>query len=113
MRIVCLPVLSLFFSLSAAAASFSVDSTNDAPDARPGDGVCASAAGECTLRAAVMEANALGGPHTVSVPPGLYRLTRAGAGEDASATGDLDLLTALAIEGAGAAETIVDGALLD
>jgi hypothetical protein len=42
-----------------------VDSTADAPDADPGDGVCARAAppggtgqGLCTLRAAVMEANA-------------------------------------------------------
>src|SRR3712207_8693629 len=42
-----------------------VDTTVDAPDATIGDGVCATAAGECSLRAAVQEANASAG----SKPP--------------------------------------------
>src|SRR5262245_32787105 len=49
----------------AAAATFAVDSTVDAVDAAPGDGVCASAGGSCTLRAAIQEANALAGPDEV------------------------------------------------
>ena len=42
-------------------ARFQVDATHDAVDASPGDGVCADATGACTLRAAVMEANAVVG----------------------------------------------------
>src|SRR5688572_8069199 len=41
-----------------AAAVFEVDSQVDAVDALIGDGVCATAAGGCTLRAAIQEANA-------------------------------------------------------
>jgi CSLREA domain-containing protein len=44
--------------LSAQAKSFTVTSTIDAVDAVPGDGVCATAANQCTLRAAIQEANA-------------------------------------------------------
>src|SRR5262249_50663790 len=41
---------------TAAAATFVVDSTGDAPDASI-NGVCATALGDCTLRAAIQEAN--------------------------------------------------------
>jgi CSLREA domain-containing protein len=51
------------------AAGFSVDSTIDAVDAVPGDGICASEAGKCTLRAAIQEANALVGPDTIDTTP--------------------------------------------
>jgi CSLREA domain-containing protein len=41
-----------------AATTFTVNSTEDAPDATPGDGTCETAtADECTLRAAIQEAN--------------------------------------------------------
>ena len=46
------------------AMDFVVDSTADAPDATPGNGVCATAAGVCTLRAAITEANRNPGPDT-------------------------------------------------
>ncbi|WP_051871201.1 CSLREA domain-containing protein [Chloroflexus sp. MS-G] len=53
------------------AATFTVNTTNDTADANPGDGVCADSAGRCSLRAAVMEANALGGgPHTIVLQAG-------------------------------------------
>ena len=64
---------------SARGQVFDVDSTADAVDANPGDGVCASAAGECTLRAAVMEANA--SPYAyadIRLSAGTYRLTITG-----------------------------------
>ncbi|MEV7974143.1 hypothetical protein [Cellulomonas sp. NPDC089187] len=38
---------------------FLVNSLNTSADAAPGDGVCADASGECTLRAAIEESNAL------------------------------------------------------
>ncbi|HUG14156.1 MAG TPA: choice-of-anchor Q domain-containing protein [Thermomicrobiales bacterium] len=45
---------------AAALVTFDVNSTVDASDAVPGNGVCETAtAGECTLRAAIEEANAL------------------------------------------------------
>lgn len=70
---------------AATAATFTVNSTADAVDATPGDGVCATATATCTLRAAIMEANALAGADTITLPAGSYGLTIGGAGEDASA----------------------------
>jgi len=52
-----------------------VNSRTDAPDARPGDGRCATAAGACTLRAAIEETNALSGADAVTLPSGIYALT--------------------------------------
>src|SRR5262249_32419004 len=40
-------------------ASFTVNTLGDTPDASPGDGVCNDRTGNCPLRAALMEANAL------------------------------------------------------
>ena len=72
-----------------------VDSTLDAPDAAPGDGQCASAAGFCTLRAAMMEFHFYGGVDPdleIRLPPGEYALSHdAGEGEFDLAAGDLDL----------------------
>ncbi|MFB0537808.1 MAG: CSLREA domain-containing protein, partial [Anaerolineae bacterium] len=52
----------------AQADTFTVDSTGDGDDVAPGDGTCADAGGNCTLRAAIMESNALaaGAPHTIA-----------------------------------------------
>ena len=46
---------------AATAANFLVNSTADSSDSTPGDGVCNAGGGACTLRAAIEEANALGG----------------------------------------------------
>ncbi len=93
----------------AHTATLTVNSTTDAVDANPGDGVCATASGVCTLRAAIQEANALPGDDTITLPAGTYILTIAGVNEDAAATGDLDITSNLAINGAGAATTIING----
>ena len=45
----------------AAARTFVVVSASDTPDASPGNGVCADSTGNCTLRAAITEAEYLGG----------------------------------------------------
>src|SRR5438876_6339578 len=95
------------------AADFTVDSTTDAVDANPGDGACATLAGQCTLRAAIQETNALRGADGISLRAGIYVLAIAGPGEDASATGDLDITDDLTITGSGAGSTIVDGGHLD
>ncbi|MEX0800814.1 MAG: sialidase family protein, partial [Dehalococcoidia bacterium] len=92
------------------ATAFTVDSTADAVDANPGDGLCDDGAGACTLRAAVQETNALPGADAISLPAGSYTLAIPGTGEDASATGDLDITDDLTLTGAGADATIIDGA---
>jgi CSLREA domain-containing protein len=76
---------------------FAVDSTLDGPDADPGDRTCSSVAGECTLRAAVQEANELRGADTITLPSGTYALSIPGHDEDAAATGDLDITDDLTI----------------
>lgn len=43
-----------------------VTSRGDAPDAKVGDGVCATAAGRCSLRAAIEEANAITGKNVIA-----------------------------------------------
>ena len=45
--------------------TFTVNSTGDSADSTPGNGVCASSGGVCTLRAAIQEANALAGADTI------------------------------------------------
>jgi CSLREA domain-containing protein len=44
-----------------------VNSAGDASDANPGDGVCATSGGVCTLRAAIQEANADGFPTPTNI----------------------------------------------
>lgn len=78
-----------------------VTTSADTVDSAPGDGRCADASGECSLRAAVQEANATGGRSVISLPKGSYALTRTGASEDTSATGDLDIVGSVAIRGNG------------
>jgi hypothetical protein len=92
-------------SLSASAATFIVDSAGDAADAVPGDGICATAAAQCTLRAAVQEADALGGANTISVPAGTYSV--------ATPLFSTNATNALTITGTGAPlTTIIDGGLV-
>src|SRR2546425_6300878 len=107
-----LPALLLAVA-PAAAATFTVNDTADAVDATPGDGSCATAGGRCTLRAAIQEANAHTGEDTIMVPAGTFLLTIPGRGEDAAATGDLDITDDVTITGAGADTTILDGNGLD
>gem|GEM_PF-7057892 len=86
-----------------------VTSELDTVDAAPGDGLCADASGLCTLRAAIMEANANANVFNIDLPEGTYLLTIDGSGEDASAIGDLDVTSELTIDGAGTERTIIDG----
>jgi CSLREA domain-containing protein len=82
--------------------AFTVDITADTPDANPGDGICADANEECSLRAAVMEANALPGDDTISIDAGTYILDNPTPGdEELSIEDDLDILDNLTINGEG------------
>ena len=79
-RELCLGVaLAVLATLTVAgtsrAATFTVDSFPDQIDANPGDGVCATGLGTCTLRAAIQEANALPGRDTLELLSGVYELS--------------------------------------
>jgi CSLREA domain-containing protein len=50
-----------------AAAAFNVNSLGDGADSDLGDGVCNDGAGQCTLRAAVQQANQLAGGDAVNI----------------------------------------------
>ncbi|MBI4732327.1 MAG: sortase [Chloroflexi bacterium] len=83
----------------AQAATFVVTKTADTAD-----GTCDA---DCSLREAIIAANAAAGNDTITVPAGTYTLTIAGTGEDATATGDLDITSNITINGAGAGSTII------
>ena len=97
----CAPVLS-------HALNYTVDSTADSVDADVSDGICADAAGNCSLRAAVQQANAWPGSDDIVLPAGTFNLSLTGS-DDLAASGDLDILEDLTITGAGATATIIDG----
>jgi len=99
-RIVVLTVLiSLLLAVPLAppasaepqVPTYTVNSDTDAADFNPGDGVCATAGGNCTLRAAIQEANQDGGASTITFAspmdinyPSLLGLTEDGTLIDAS-----------------------------
>ena len=99
--------LMLIFSYAqpASAATFTVTKTADT-----NDGTCDA---DCSLREAIVAANAAGGADTIDLPAGTYTLSIAGAGEDAAATGDLDITDDLTITGVGSGTTIIDAAMID
>jgi len=107
--------LALYVAPARAGGTFNVNTIADQMDANPGDGVCATAIGSgvCSLRAAVMEANALGGVNVIDLPAGIYNLSIfTGAEEQDAEYGDLDLSGDLTIAGAGASQTIIDSKLV-
>lgn len=66
--------LALAAPATVSAATFAVGSGRDAADIAPGDGVCDSGDGTCTLRAAVQEANALPGADTITLAAQKYSI---------------------------------------
>ena len=116
------PFLSLavtfLFPLQAFSLIFTVNTTMDAVDLNPGDGVCDINPSPfitlCSLRAAIQEANAILNSHElIQLPPGTYQLSIPGS-DDSGAIGDLDITDGVTIESTSldqnAAEiTIVDG----
>lgn len=97
------------------ACTYTVDSVVDAPDANPGDFECARATppggfppgddqGLCTVRAAVMEANATSIAEHIEIPAGTYNLTL----PVAAGGGPLVITRSVTIRGAAAGSTILD-----
>ena len=114
--VIILTILLAQFGLrpAAADATFVVNSEADMVDAEPGDGLCETdISGDCTLRAAIQESNALEGRDTITLPAGTYTLTMEGTGEDSAASGDLDISESLTITGAGMDSTVIDANNID
>jgi LysM repeat protein len=93
------------------AATWAVDDLGNANDAAPGDGVCDTGSGVCTLRAAITEANAQASNDFIIFTTNGTIVLGGAAGEDANASGDLDIANngALTITGNGAGTTVIDG----
>ena len=73
--------IALLCAAGAPAATFVVNTTVDGPDANPGDGVCRTAAGVCTFRAAIQEANVTTASDTIAfgiAGSGVHTLQTAG-----------------------------------
>src|ERR671917_1870746 len=114
-------LLLLSFAAPAAAdAAFpiTVNNTRDEVDTNPGNGECRtfSGAGQCSLRAAIQEANASLGADTIYIEPGVYELEIPTLNDDLPETGDYDIHGSVtfgkALDGAGqplAGNVIVDG----
>jgi CSLREA domain-containing protein/uncharacterized repeat protein (TIGR01451 family) len=134
-RSIWLGAAASLLTLPAIGATFVVNSTADSVDAKPGDGVCLDSAGLCTLRAAIMESNALAGADgidltAISDPANPIVLTIKGVDETyASATGsgtgfvavaahdasigDLNIIDSTTIVGAGSGKTVIQWAAAD
>ncbi len=98
---------------TAAAATYNVDSTIDAPAVNPAVS-CLDSGGLCTLRGAVQAANTAGGANTIQLPPGDFELTIAPTGTSDASTGNLDVTSGtLTVTGAGQTATTIDGNDLD
>lgn len=101
--------IAAFLALAspARAATFTVNSSDDAVDASL-DGVCDSDAGtggsQCTLRAAVQEANDTAALDVIGFSVNTVGLDLSGF-EDSAATGDLDVINDVTINGGNATIT--------
>ena len=98
-------VLFLTAVLPADAAVFLPTKLTDSAD-----GACDS---DCSLREAVLAANAADGPDFIVLGPGTYTLSLPGKGEDLAATGDLDIRDDLAIVGRDSSNTFLNAAVVD
>jgi CSLREA domain-containing protein len=104
-----------------SGCTYTVNTTIDAPDANPGDYVCeralrvgesresAEAEGLCSLRAAIMEANATSVKDRIVVPAGNYNLNL----PTAEGGGRLDIGNSVHIQGSGKDSTIISQAVGD
>ena len=89
----------------AWSATFVVDRTDD--NASAAAQACTASASDCSLRGAILKANATAGADTIQFSGNAtYTLTIPGD-DDAAAQGDLDVTDSLTITGNGAANTII------
>src|SRR5579864_4358301 len=88
--------------------TFTVNRTDDPVPASPITNACNGVANDCSLREAILRANATAGTDTVSVPAGTYTLTLARVQNDCTGNhGALSVNDSINIVGAGQATTII------
>lgn len=105
-RLIALIIIFLVVEVgSVIAATFNVNSTEQDVDVNPGDGICATISGNCTLRAAIQEHNAIAGTNTLLLPPNTYLLLF--APNPTVYRGNLTII------GGGASSTIIDAGGFD
>ncbi|UKS25434.1 cadherin-like beta sandwich domain-containing protein [Paenibacillus sp. HWE-109] len=85
----------------ASAATFTVNTTADTVDSNTGDGVCADSNSQCSLRAAIMQANALPGADVITIPTGTYT----------TASAQLEIRGDVTLQGSNSASTIIQAGL--
>lgn len=103
----------LLSSATLHAATYTVDTTTD--EAGAGFQVCSAAPNDCSLRGAVIKANASAGTDEILLPasatPYAVTIPKGGEGDNAGAlvetTGDIDITEALKITGDGADATAI------
>lgn len=91
-------VLTNFFL--EVAEKFPVVASGDSVDINPGDGVCANSVGQCTLRAAIQEANEL--------PPGIKTIIDLPAGTYSVDSSSLLIDSDLILRGSDPNDVIID-----
>ena len=103
--------ISVLIAAPASADIIKVNKRGDKADPKPANGKCETSKGKkkgkgkkgkkqkCSLRAAVQTANASSGPDTLILLKRNNKLQIKGTGEDAGATGDLDVSSEIKIKG--------------
>lgn len=92
------PIAPAEVPVTRLRADFTVDTTADDPDDNIGDGLCRTAAGKCSLRAAFDESNADWDANVIDLPDGVYNIAS-----------ELVVEYTTSIQGASQAGTIIDG----
>lgn len=103
-------ILGIVILLAGVAPAFADIYDVDRTDDDASKTACTAAAMDCTLRGAIIKANAHMGADVINLLGVTYTLSINGTGEDAAATGDLDITDDLTLTGVGAATTIIDAA---
>ncbi|HEX9311317.1 MAG TPA: hypothetical protein VGA30_00630, partial [Actinomycetota bacterium] len=91
--------------LATRPTSLTINMSTDGADATPGDGKCdidpITPYNQCTLRAAIMEADFWGPGLSINlrIDPGTYSLSIPPSGTDDASTGDLDVTTDVTFNG--------------
>ena len=105
-------VISALMVSSAWSATFLVRNASDIPDADLTDDVCSIVSGsifpeQCTLRAAIQQANALAGADIINIDVPTVNLGTSGRNENEAATGDLDITDDVQIIGVNTSTPVI------
>lgn len=102
--------LALLTCSAPCAGEFVAAQFTDEADAVPGDGICRTSTGGCSLRAAVQEANRNPGLDTIVLADGVHPVTIDPVDDDTDeATGNLNVTDDLIVRGSGPEACTIEG----